>query len=273
MFDAQLEEAIRGQAAQVQIPVAKGPEIARATQPEAGVVAGRRFARVMHEEDRAAGGAGEGADAVQDDGHFDTRVFISAILRAHWGALMAADFFTTEVWTLRGLVTYYTVFVIQLHSVIELHSRRVQIVACTPHPDEAFMLQIARQLTDAEGVLHKSRFLICDRDRKWSAAVRRVLESSGVRVVQLPFRAPNCSAHAERFVRSIKEECLDRLIPLGERHFRRALAEFIAHYHGERNHQGLGNDLIDAADDAHSGGAIRRRQRLGGLLSYYHRAA
>ena len=188
-------------------------------------------------------------------------------LRAHWGALMAADFFTTEVWTLRGLVTYYTVFM------IELHSRRVQIVACTPHPDEAFMLQIARQLTDAEGVLHKSRFLICDRDRKWSAAVRRVLESSGVRVVQLPFRAPNCSAHAERFVRSIKEECLDRLIPLGERHFRRALAEFIAHYHGERNHQGLGNDLIDAADDAHSGGAIRRRQRLGGLLSYYHRAA
>ena len=180
---------------------------------------------------------------------------------------MAADFFTTEVWTLRGLVTYYTVFV------IELHSRRVQIVACTPHPDEAFMLQIARQLTDADGVLQEPRVLICDRDRKWSAAVRHVLESSGVRVVRIPFRAPNCSAHAERFVRSVKEECLDRLIPLGEGHFRRALAEFVAHYHSERNHQGLGNDLIDAADDAPSVGAVRRRQRLGGLLSYYYRAA
>jgi transposase InsO family protein len=188
-------------------------------------------------------------------------------LRAHWRALMAADFFTTEVWTLRGLVTYYTVFV------IELHSRRVQIVACTPHPDEVFMLQIARQMTDAESVLQERRFLICDRDRKWSAAVRRVLESAGVRVVRIPFRSPNCSAHAERFVRSIKEECLDRLIPLGERHLRRALAEFVAHYHGERNHQGLGNDLIDAAEDACSLGAIRCRQRLGGLLSYYYRAA
>jgi transposase InsO family protein len=187
-------------------------------------------------------------------------------LRAHWRALMAADFFTTEVWTLRGLVTYYTVFV------IELHSRRVQIVASTPHPDEAFMLQVARQLTDADGVLQERRFLICDRNRKWSAAVRHVLESPGVRVVRIPFRAPNCSAHAERFVRSIKEECLARLIPLGERHFRRALAEFVAHYHTERNHQGLGNNLIDAPDDARSVGAIRRCQRLGGVLSYYRAA-
>jgi len=126
------------------------------------------------------------------------------------------------VWTLRGLVTYYTVFV------IELHSRRVQVVACTPRPDEAFRLQIARQLTGADGVLQEPRFLICDRDGKWSAAVRRVLESSSVRVIRIPFRAPNCSAHAERFIRSTKRECLDRLIPLGEQHFRRALAEFVA---------------------------------------------
>ena len=111
---------------------------------------------------------------------------------------MAADFFTTEVWTVRGLVTYYTVFV------IELHSRRVYIVGSTPHPDEAFMLQIARQLTDAsDGVLDGPRFLICDRDRKWSTAVRQLLETSGVRVIQTPFRAPElqcargavCSLH------------------------------------------------------------------------------
>ena len=188
-------------------------------------------------------------------------------LRAHWRALMAADFFTTEVWTGRGLVTYYTLFV------IELHSRRVQIVGCTPHPDQAFMRQVARQLTDSvDGVLAGPRLLICDRDRKWSAAVRHLLETSGVRVVQTPFRAPNCNAHAERFVRSIREECLNRLIPLGERHLRRALAEFVVHYHRERNHQGLDNALIDRVA-SHSGAAVRRRQRLGGLLSYYHRAA
>ena len=120
-----------------------------------------------------------------------------AFLRAHWGALMAADFFTTEVWTIRGLITYYTIFV------IELHSRRVHIVGSTLNPDEAFVLQIARQLTDAmDGVLEEQRFLICDRDRKWSSAVRHLLETSVVRVIRTPFCAPNCNAHAERFVRS-----------------------------------------------------------------------
>jgi transposase InsO family protein len=189
-------------------------------------------------------------------------------LRAHWGALLAADFFTTEVWTLRGLLTYYTLFV------IELHSRRVHIVGSTLHPDEAFMIQIARHLTDAtDGVLQERRFLICDRDRKWSTGARHLLEASGVRVAQTPYRAPNCNAHAERFVRSIKEECLNRVIPLGERHFRRTLAEFAAHYHRERNHQGLGNELIDGVGDRQYSGSVRRRQRLGGVLSYYYRAA
>ncbi len=190
-----------------------------------------------------------------------------AFLRAHWKAFMAADFFTTEVWTVRGLVTYYTMFV------IELHSRRVAIVGSTPHPDEAFVRQVVRQLTDAdEDVLDRCRFLICDRDRKWSTAVRDLLEASGVRVIQTPFRAPNCNAYAERFVRSVKQECLDRMIPLGERHLRGALADFVVHYHRERNHQGLGNELIDG-EGQHSSGHVRRRQRMGGLLSYYYRAA
>jgi putative transposase len=118
---------------------------------------------------------------------------------------MAADFFTAEVWTVRGLVTY-RVFV------IELHSRRVSIIGSTPHPDDAFMLQLVRQLTDASGgLLDGRRFLICDRDRKWSTAVRDLLQTSGVRVIRTPFRAPNCNAHAERFVRPVKQECLDRL--------------------------------------------------------------
>jgi transposase InsO family protein len=94
-----------------------------------------------------------------------------------------------------------------------------------------------------------------------------------VRVIQTPFRAPNCNAHEERFVRSVREECLDRLIPLGERHFRRALADFVSHYHRERNHQGLGNELIDGMKVLLESGRVRRRQRVAGLLSYYSRAA
>jgi transposase InsO family protein len=117
------------------------------------------------------------------------------------------------------------------------------------------------------------RVLICDRDRKWSAAVRRQFGDAGIRVVLTPERAPNANAYAERFVRSIKEECLDRMIPLGERHFRRALTEFIAHYHRERNHQGLGNELIDGAPRINTARRVLRRPRLGGLLNFYERAA
>ena len=189
-------------------------------------------------------------------------------LRAHWGAIAGADFFTTEVWTWRGLVTFYTLFV------IDLASRRVQIVGSTPHPNDLFMHQVSRTLTAADaGLLRHHRVLICDRDRKWSQDVRRLLGDSGIRVVLTPVRAPNANAYAERFVRSIKEECLDRMIPMGERHFRRAVREFVAHYHGERNHQGLQNRLITGALAIGSVGRVRRRSRLGGLLNYYERAA
>ena len=189
-------------------------------------------------------------------------------LKAHWGVIAAADFFTTEVWTWRGLVTYYTVFV------MDLASRRVQIVGSTPHPNDLFMHQVSRTLTAADaGLLRHHRVLICDRDRKWSQDVRRLLGDSGIRVVLTPVRAPNANAYAERFVRSIKEECLDRMIPMGERHFRRAVREFVAHYHGERNHQGLQNRLITGAAAIGTVGRVRRRSRLGGLLNYYERAA
>jgi transposase InsO family protein len=191
-------------------------------------------------------------------------------LAAHWGAIVAADFFTTEVWTVRGLVTYYTLFV------IELKSRRVHLVGSTPHPDDAFMGQVARGLTSADdGVLSGHRIFICDRDTKWSAAFRQTLADRGIRVVQTPFQAPNCNAHAERFVRSIKEECLDRVIVLGEAHLRRTLTAFIAHYHQERNHQGIDDRLIAPERLAPPGtrGYVYCRKRLGGLLRYYHRAA
>jgi transposase InsO family protein len=140
------------------------------------------------------------------------------------GAIAGADFFTTEVWTWQGLVTYYTVFA------IDLASRRVQILGSTPHPEALFMQQIVRTLTMGEaGAV--PQVLICDRDREWSRDVRRRLQDAGIRVVLIPERAPNANAYAERFVRSIKEECLDRIVPIGERHFRQAVAEYVEHYH------------------------------------------
>jgi putative transposase len=107
-----------------------------------------------------------------------------------------------------------------------------------------------------------------DRDAKWSQPIRARLQDAGVRVIQTPYQAPNANAYAERFVRSIKEECLDRLMPFRERQLRRAVAEFVAHYHRRRNHQGLGNELIEGTPAEGDVGRIRRRQRRGGLLNY-----
>ena len=189
-------------------------------------------------------------------------------LRAHWGEIAGADFFTTEVWTSRGLITYYTLFV------LDLRSRQVHVAGSTPTPDSWFMAQAARRLTDAvDGFLIGHRVLICDRDRKWTDDFRRIVQGAGVRLVLMPVRAPNANAYAERFVRSIREECLDRLILFGEGRLFRALDEFVAHYHGERNHQGLGNELITPAVAVAGGTRVRCRDRLGGLLRYYHRAA
>jgi transposase InsO family protein len=189
-------------------------------------------------------------------------------LKAHWGVIGGADFFTTEVWTWRGLVTYYTVFV------IDLASRRVEILGSTRSPDAVFMSQVVRTLAMVDSTpVGELRILVCDRDRKWSPEVQRQLRDAGVRVVLTPVAAPNANAHAERFVRSIKEECLDRIVPMGERHFRRAVAEFVAHYHRERNHQGLLNTLISREPSAGTGRRVHRRPRLGGLLSFYERAA
>jgi transposase InsO family protein len=165
------------------------------------------------------------------------------------------------------LVTFYTLFV------LELQSRRVHVTASTPYPDEAFVVQVLRDRANAiDGVLADGCILICDRDRKWSRGVLEFLEHEGVRIIRTPFRAPNCNAYAERFVRSIKEECLERVILFEERHLRRTIAEFVAHYHTERNHQGIGNELIQPLEQAGQG-RVRRRQRIGGMLNYYYRAA
>ena len=136
------------------------------------------------------------------------------------------------------------------------------------------MRQVVRTLTvESEGTLTSPRALICDRDAKCSGPVGARLAEAGIRVVWTPYQAPNANAYAERFVHSIKQECLNRMIPLGERHLRRMLAEYGEHYHGERNHQGLNNALIDDSTHQPTGKPIRRRSRLGGLLNYYKRAA
>jgi transposase InsO family protein len=189
-------------------------------------------------------------------------------LRAHWSVLAAADFFTVEVWGLRGLVTLYVFFV------IEFETRRIEIAGITTGPGEAWMMQIGRNLTDPfDGFLTDKRYLILDRDSKFSQAFRDLLDDSGVEVVRLPARSPNLNAYAERFVRFIKEECLGRMIFFGERSHRRAIREFAAHYHDERNHQGVGNRLIEPGRPVCTEqDTIRCSERLGGMLRFYHRA-
>ncbi len=197
------------------------------------------------------------------------RMTWSQFLKAHWGVLAAADFFTVEVWGPRGLVTFYVFFV------IELATRRIEIAGITPGPNEAWMKQVGRNLTEPfDGFLADKRFLIIDRDSKYSTAFRDLLKCSGVEIVRLPPRSPNLNAYAERFVRSIKDEGLNRMIFFGERALRKATREFAAHYYRERNHQGLDNRLIESDGRPESTiGAIECVQRLGGMLRYYHRAA
>ena len=159
--------------------------------------------------------------------------------------------------------------------VIDLKTRRVEIAGIVTSPDGTWMRQIARNWTDSEdGFLLRSRYLLQDRDPIFTKGFREILDGSGVRPVRLPSRSPNLNAYAERFVRSIKSECLAQVIPIGEAHLRRAVREYVKHYHGERNHQGIGNRLIDASvDESRRVGAIECRESLGGLLRFYRRAA
>ncbi len=190
-------------------------------------------------------------------------------LTRHWELIVAADFFTVEVWTVRGLQRSVVLFF------IELSTRKVEIAGIAQVANGLWMSQIARNLTDAvDGILVAKRYLIHDRDPLFTAEFLRMLGESGVESVKLPPRSPNLNAHAERFVRSIKESCLNRMIFFGEASLRKGIREFVLHYHGERNHQGLGNRLI-IPDASHVTicGRLRRRERLGGMLNYYYRQA
>ncbi len=159
--------------------------------------------------------------------------------------------------------------------VLELKTRRVKIAGIHPQPYGEWMEQMARNLTDAvEGFLRGARHLIHDRDPLYTRTFLEILKSSGVQPIRLPPRSPNLNAYAERFVRSIKEECLSRVVLLGEGHLRLVVHEYVEHYHRERNHQGLDNQLLERSPPpVNADAAVLRRERIGGLLNYYYREA
>ena len=190
-------------------------------------------------------------------------------LKAHWDVLSATDFTTLEVWTKSGLVTIYLLFV------MEVGTRRVHFAGSTTNPTEPWMQQVARNLTDSvDGFLLGARYLIMDRDTKFCESFRSILRRADVDPVKLPARSPNLNAYMERFMRSLKSECLNRMIFFGEKSVRKAVNEFLEHYHVERNHQGLGNRLIEPSEKVGCfDGKIACRERLAGLLHYYYRDA
>jgi len=192
----------------------------------------------------------------------------ATFLKAHWGAIAAMDFFNVEVLPLRGAVRYAVLVV------MDLQSRRVQIAGIVQEPYERWMLQVLRNLTDGvDGFLLAHRYVIMDRDPVFTQEFRDRLARAGIESIRLPRCSPNLNAFVERFNRSIKEECLERVIPMGEAHLRELVREYVAHYHEERPHQGLGGRLIVASTGSRGRGPLERSERLGGLLNHYYREA
>jgi len=179
--------------------------------------------------------------------------------------VVACDFFTVET---AWLKTVYVLFF------IELGSRRVHLAGCTTNPTNAWVTQQARQLScKIQDSSLPVRFLIHDRDTKFPVAFDTVFRSEDVTIIRTPVRAPNANAFAERWVRSVREECLDRIVIIGEGHLRRVLTAYVEYYNQARPHQGIDQQcpvrLVGAARD----GPVKRRDILGGLLHDYYRCA
>jgi transposase InsO family protein len=196
-------------------------------------------------------------------------------IRSHMEMLWATDFFSTEVWTLGGLVTFFVLFF------IKLDTREVHIAGITSSPNEQWMMQVARNLTMNElGILKPGQYPIHDRDKKFCLAYHQILDDAGVKRLPLPPRSPNLNSIAERFVRSVKEEAVSRFILFGEKSLRHVLTEYLAHYHAERPHQGKGNVILfpvprpeGCVSNLAADGPIECHERLGGTLKYYEREA
>jgi putative transposase len=168
-----------------------------------------------------------------------------AFLEAHWDVLAAVDFTTIEVWTKSGLQTFFLLFV------MEIATRRVCSAGCTSNPDEDWMIQVIRTVIDwDEGFLKDKRYLLMDRNAKYSETFGFMLKGTDVEPVRLPQRSPNLNSHIERYMRSLKEECLERLILFGEKSLLKSVSEYLTHFHTERSHQGLENRIIQPGDEA-----------------------
>ncbi len=189
----------------------------------------------------------------------------SSLIKHYGDQLLACDFFTVET---AWLKTLYALFF------IEIGSRRVYFVGCTVHPTAEWVTQQARQLIwtlQDEG--KQMRFLIRDRDAKFPARFDRVFLSEGIRVLRTPYRTPVANAFAERWVRSVREECLDKLLIIGERHLRRVLVEYTAYFNRARPHQGIGQRCPISITSPVKSGPVKCRNVLGGVIRDYHREA
>ena len=195
----------------------------------------------------------------------------SQFIRSHLEVLAAVDFFTAEVWTAGGLMTFYVL------SCMRVASRQVCIAGITTSPDQRWMEQMARNISFADtGFLNGCRYLLHDRDAKFCDAFTGILEAAGIKAVKLPARSPNLNANLERWHRSVKEECLSKMILFGEASLRKVLSDYVLHFHDERNHQGKGNVILFPRPEDRIGestGQIRTRERLGGLFKFYYREA
>ena len=199
-------------------------------------------------------------------------------IKIHASTLWACDFFTKSVWTLMGKVEIYVLFF------IHVESRRVQIAGMTAHPDRDWMKQQARNISMffAEQPI-QPKYLLRDHDTKFVAEFDAILESDGITVKPVGPRAPNMNAHAERWVQTVKDECLNNVIVFGEDHLRYILKEYLTHYHEERPHQSLDNRPLNAPEESDSDKPVilpfpKRdevvcHERLGGLLRHYTRRA
>jgi putative transposase len=187
------------------------------------------------------------------------------VIRRHWDVLVACDCFTVETVFLQ---TRYALFF------LELGTRRVHFAGCTAHPTAAWVTQQARNLTwtlQAAGA--PPRVLIHDRDAKFPPAFDTVFAAEGVEVARTPYRAPTANAYAERWVCSVRAECLDHLLIVNEARLRRVLDSYVAHYNRARPHQGLGQQTPIPSARGAGCGSVRRRDVLGGLIHEYDREA
>jgi len=146
------------------------------------------------------------------------------------------------------------------------------------NPDEAWMMQVTRNLSDStDGFLSTAKFLVHDRDPLFTKTWELLLNSDGITSVAIPAQSPNCDPHAERFIKSIRNECLDHFIVFGEAHLRQLVQQYVAHYNAERFHQTMGGKLLtqnaDSANDNSTSGTIKTHSRLAGTLKFYQRSA